>query len=228
MKKFISSILFLLIVMNSRSQQLGQITFSWDATISSFTFITDQDVLIRISPDGKVLEWGIEIQSLRNANYYAPSLQPFMGRVEYYGVEGDSVSMGKIKSIGTTLLTYYGPYETIEKKGKLRSVGTVILDYFTNYENKDLRGKLRFAGNLVLEYYSSFDEEAFRGKLKAVGNTQIAYYSIFDDRLNKGKIKSIGPVKYTWYSSFERSEFRGSLKSGNYRANINGVTYIIH
>ena len=226
MRKFFSAILILLFSVCARSQQLSQVTFSGAATLSYFTFITDQDVLVRISENGKVMEWGTELRSERNDNYFAPRLQPFMGRVDYYGAESDSAFRGKVKIIGTCMLTYFGPYETDTKAGKLKSIGRVALDYYTNYENAAFKGKLRFAGSLVLEYYSSVENEAFRGKLKAVGNTHITYHSSFDDKLIRGKVKSIGTVAFDWGTSLDL-RYKGSLKSGLYRQNINGVTYIL-
>lgn len=226
MKKFFSATTVLLFSIWTYSQQLSQVTFSGGATLSYFTFITDQDVLIRISEDGKLMEWGTELRSERNNNYYAPRLQPFPGRVDYYGTEADTVIRGKVKSIGTCMLTYYGAYENDAKPGKLKSIGAVGLDYYTRFENAAFKGKLRFAGNLVLEYYPSLENEAFRGKLKAVGNTRIVYHSTFDDKLIQGKVKSIGMVAYNWGTSLD-ARYKGSLKSGLYRQNINGVTYIL-
>ena len=226
MKKLFSAILFLLFAVYAYTQQLSQVTFSRGATLSYFTFVTDQDVLIRVSDDGKLLEWGSEIRSERNYNYYAPKLQPFMGRVDYYGTEADTIFRGKVKSIGTCMLTYYGAYEKDEKPGKLKSIGIVGLDYYTRFENAAFKGKLRFAGDLVLEYYPSIENEAFRGKLKSVGNTRIVYHSTFDDKLIQGKVKSIGTVVYNWGTSLD-ARFKGSLKTGLYRQHINGVTYIL-
>jgi hypothetical protein len=227
MRNFFSAILFLLFGVCTNSQELSQITFSGAATLSYFTFITDQDVLIRISEDGKVMEWGSELRSERSSNYFAPNLQPFMGRVDHYGPEADTVSRGKVKSIGTCVLTYYGPLETDIKKGKIKSIGSAGLDYYTHFENAAFKGKLRFAGKHVLEYYSSVENEAFRGKLKSISNTLITYHSTFDDKLIKGKIKSIGTIVYNWGTSLDPKGQGGSLKSGSYRQNINGVTYIL-
>ncbi len=228
MKKYIYitiSILFQFAFANA--QQLGQVTFSGGANLSYFTFRTDQGVLIRITVDGKVLEWGTEVKSLRSNDYFAPTLQPFMGRVEYFGMESDSAFRGKVKSIGTCSLTYYYSYDTDTKPGKIKTIGSVSFDYYTNFDDKDRKGKIRFAGNLVLEYYSSFDEEILRGKLKLIGSTPITYYSIFDDKLIRGKIKSIGSASYRWYTSYDQSDYRGGLKSGFYRQDIGSVTYII-
>jgi hypothetical protein len=226
MRKFFSALPLLLLAAGAGSQELSQITFSGGANLSSFSFHTDQGVLIRISQEGTIIEWGVELQAQRG-NYFAPNLQPYMGRVDYYGPGSDSVSKGKVKNIGTCVLTYYGPYEMETKIGKIKSVGSVAIDYYTNYDNAALKGKLKFIGSLALEYYSSFENEAFRGKLKSVSNTPITYYSTFDDKLIKGKIKSIGAVAYTWYSSIDNREYAGALKSGSYRQNINGITYIL-
>jgi len=226
MRNFFTSICFLLFAGCSYSQQLGQVTFSGATDLSYFSFRTDQDVLIRVSVEGKILEWGHEVKSLRG-DYYAPGLQPFIGRIEYYSAESDSAFRGKVKSIGTTILTYYYSYDTDTKPGKIRSIGTLNFDYYSNFDDKSRKGKIRFAGNLILEYHSSFDEELFRGKLKSIGSTPITYYSIFDDKLIRGRIKSIGSVSYQWYTSFDRSDYRGALKTGAYRQDIGSVTYIL-
>ena len=197
MRKIFATVPFLLSLIFAASQQLSQVSFSGASTLSFFTFITDQDILIRVSEDGKLIEWGSEMRSERNMNYYAPKLQPFMGRVDYFGPETtDSVIRGKVKSIGTCMLTYYGAYEKDGKPGKLKSIGSAGLDYYTQFDNAAFKGKLRFAGPLVLEYYPSIDNEAFRGKLKSVGNTRIQYHSTFDDKMIRGKIKAIGSVSY--------------------------------
>jgi hypothetical protein len=227
MKNTLISISLLLLNACAYSQQLSQVAFSGGSNLDYFSIVTDQGVQIRIAGDGSVIGWGMEVMSNRY-NYYARELQPYMGRVEYYGPDADSISRGKIRSIGSSTFTYYGAYETVEKAGKLRSIGTATFDYYSNYDNKILQGKLKYAGNLQLEYYSSFEDESSRGKLKSVGNISIKYYSIFDDQLNKGKLKSIGTVIYSWYSALEpRTELRGSLKSAQYRQNIAGITYIL-
>jgi hypothetical protein len=226
MQKFLSAIPFLLLGLCSWSQQLSQVKFSGTSTLTSFAFMTDQGVLIRISPDGKVMEWGTELQSLRSDNYYAPKLQPFMGRVDYYGPESDSVTRGKVKSIGTCWLTYYSAFET-EKAGRIKTIGSRALDYYSQYENEASRGKLRLVGDLVVEYYPSYEDETLRGKLKAIASTQLIYYSSFDEKYLKGKLKSIGPVIFKYYTIPDRKELWGTLKSASNRQLINGVTYIL-
>lgn len=227
MKQFLSIILLIHLAVNVFSQQLSQVSFSGGSTLAYLSLLTDREVLIRISDDGEVKEWGVEVQSMRSNDYYAPRLQPYPGRVEYYGTESDSVSRGKVKSIGSSVITYFGAFETAEKVGKIRSVGSLFFDYFSHYDNKVLRGKIRNIGSLWLDYYSTFDNEALQGKLKMVGSTLITYFTSFDDKFIRGKIKSIGPVNYSWYTSLDRAGYGGSLKSGPWRQNTGGVIYIV-
>lgn len=227
MKQFLLFLSFVFLIQTIRAQEIAQITFSGGSTINYFSIVTDGDVLIRISPDGKILEWGTELQSNRNNLYYAPKLQPYLGRVEYYGMEADSVSKGKIKSIGSCQFTYYNAYEDAAKKGKLKTAGRNVFDYYGEYDMKDLQGKLKLFGTQPIQYYTTFDDVAFRGKIRSIGNTTIVYYSSFDDKAIKGKVKSIGPVNYSWYTSFDVNYGPGSLKSMNFRQNIAGIIYIV-
>lgn len=223
MKKFIILIPVLFFSAFIYSQQLGQVTFSNGEKLQYISFITDQNVLIRISDEGKILEWGMEVMSDRY-NYYSPKLQPFMARTDYYDATADSAYRGKVKSIGTCYITYYDSYERDSKPGKLKSIGNSQFDYYDNFAEKSLRGKLKSMGAYDLQYYSPYEDESIRGKLKSIGSTAITYYSSFEDKNIKGKIKSIGGVPYAWYTSFE---LRNGLKTGQYRQNIGGVTFIV-
>jgi hypothetical protein len=225
MTRIFFSITLLLFARFSSAQELSHVQFSGGTTLSSLSFTTDQQVIIKISEDGRVLEWGTAWETFRY-DYQPGKLHPYMGRVSYYGSEADSISKGKVKSIGTTVFSYYGASETNAKAGKLRSMGSITLDYYSNYENPALTGKLRSAGNTLFNYYPSHENEAFKGKLKTVGTTTIRYYSTFDDKLIKGKVKDIDGVSYTWYASYE-SRYGGGMKSGHLARKINGVTYII-
>jgi hypothetical protein len=209
------------------AQQLSQVTYSGGSNFAYFGFTTDQGVLIRLSDDGKILEWGTEVLSDRG-NFYARKLQPFMGRIEYYGPQDDSVSRGKVKSIGTCFFTYYDAYQVKTKVGKLRTIGNQNLDYFEEYEDKTLKGKLKTIGALSIDYYRSYENESYRGKLKSIGSLPIAYYSAFDDRINAGKLKSVGSVQYKWYGIGDRPGTQGALKSNNYRQVISGITFILN
>ena len=216
----------LLVIGSAFSQKLSQVTISGGSNLSYFSFLTDQGILMRVTDEGKLLEWGTELLSERG-NYYDPKLQPYLGRIEYYGQEADSAFKGKIRSIGTCTFTYYGHLEENTKVGKLKSIGTLLFDYYSSFDNAAYKGKLRFIGSSVLEYYSSVDDEAYRGKLKTIANNSITWYSTFDDKLLKGKLKRVGSVPFEWYSSFDKTELRGALKSGLYRQTIGGITYIL-
>jgi hypothetical protein len=215
-----------LLARHTQAQELSHIHFIQGTTLSSFFFTTDQQVIIKISPEGNVLEWGMEWEPWRY-NYQPGKLLPYMGRVAYYGSEADSVSKGKVKTIGTTMFSYYPASETPAKAGKLRSIGSVALDYYSSYDNAALSGKLRSAGHKQFNYYYAHENEAFRGKLKTVGTSTITYYSTFDDKLIKGKVKSIDGISYGWYTSYESRYGGGGLKSGTITRKINGVTYIV-
>lgn len=224
MKKFFITVSILFSALIVFSQKLGQVSFLNGANLSFFSVLTDQNVLIRISEDGKILEWGSEILSDRGS-YYAPKLQPFMGRTDYYNAEPDVVLNGKVKSIGISSITYYNSNEDQNKRGKVKSIGNLFFDYYATYDDKSIQGKLKSIGNLLLEYYRPYDNESYRGKLKSIGSMAITYYSGFDDKFNAGKLKSVGATSYTWYSQYDRA--RGALKSNNYRQVIGGVTFIL-
>ena len=226
MKKLLLLTVLFLAIANVHAQQLSQIVFSRGSDLSSIGILTDQGVLIRLSDEGRIIEWGKEVKAL-NYDMYAPQLQPFPGRVDYYSTEADSVSRGKIKSIGTCTFTYYGAWETAEKVGKIKSIGTLTLDYFSQFDNTALKGKIKQAGTVAFDYYGAYENEMLRGKLKLVGNNSIVYHSSFDDKAIRGKIKSVGSVTYTWYTSLDPGNAGGALKSPSYRQNINGVIYII-
>ncbi len=216
----------LMLVLAANAQQLSQVNFSNATTLSYFTFIIDGNIHIRISEDGRVMEWGTEQQSLRNSNYYSPQLQPYPGRLAYYGKDADSVSIGKVKTIGSAEISYYGKGELPYRIGKIRSINSQRFDFFSPSDNKALTGKIKTMGTLSLEFYPSYENVGFAGKLKSVGGTAITYHSSFDDRLIKGKLKSIGSNNYAWYTSLDRPGLGGGIKSGLMRLNVSGVLYV--
>ena len=226
MKKFVLQIICSLVVYAGYAQSLSHVTLSGATSLKSFSFSADQQAIIRLSPDGNVLEWGVEMQQ-GQFGYYQGRLLPFMGRVDYYGPEADEAYRGKVKNIGNCTITYYASSMPQAQKGKVKTIGTAMLDYYMDYDDESSRGKLKTAGNLSITYYGSYENESYKGKLKTVGNTSLAYYSVFDDSFNKGKIKSIGSFAYTWYNNFDRKELQGAMKSGATIQKINGVTYSI-
>jgi hypothetical protein len=227
MRSILTALFNLIFLSSGYSQQLSQVSFKNGSDLAYFSFLTDQGVLIRLSDEGKILEWGKEAKS-DYYEYYDRKLRPFMGRIEYYGAKDDSLLRGKVKSIGTSFFTYYDTFQVKTKVGKLRSISNQYLDYFEDYENPTLKGRLKQIGSVALDYYRSYENEAYRGKLKSVGSVPVTYYSAFDDRTNAGKLKSIGTIKYAWYSLGDSPGLRGALKTNNYRATISGVTYILN
>jgi len=226
MKRLLILLIPLLIYGSGYTQTLKFVSFSGGSEFSSLSFITSQKIIIKISQDGSVLEWGNEAEPGRF--YSTPGkLQPYMGRVEYYEKQFDSMLNGKIKNIGITSITYFGSLDNAALAGKVRSIGNIFFNYYPDFENELVRGKLKTAGQKDFTYYTSFDNEAFRGKIKSIGNNQIVYYSTFDDKSIRGKLKSIGSTYFTWYTSMDRQGYQGGLKSGSQYPMIEGVTYII-
>ena len=226
MKRLLVVTILLLFAFESFSQKLGQAVFSKGTVLSSIGFVTDQQVIIRVSEYGDLLEWGMEMESYRY-NYQPGKLLPFMGRVDYYGLESDSSFRGKVKSIGTCFITYYPLSETAERAGKIKSLGMLQFDYFNQYDNAAFKGKLKAAGNYLLSYFASYDNEAVRGKIKAIDSCPITYYTSFEDKVIAGKVKTICSVIFEWYTSRDRRELQGSLKSGRYQQTISGVQYVL-
>lgn len=209
----------------AKSQSLYYVNFHDGSTVSVLSYITDQKIVIKLTPDGKITEWGNDMEQGRMF-YQKGKLQQYMGRVDYYSRQFDTIINGKVKSIGTTFITYYGSTENKAFVGKVRSIGNVFFEYYSDFENEALRGKLKTAGSKSITYYSLFENDAFKGKMKSLGGQNITYYSTFDDKAVKGKVKSIGTFNYSWYTSFE-SRYRSGLKSGSIEQLIEGVTYIL-
>lgn len=226
MKKLVLSIAGFFFAIGAYSQELGQVIFSQGTTLSSLSFRTDQDIFIRLSETGSLLEWGIAWQH-PGYNPYPGKLQAYMGRVDYYGAEYDSVLRGKVKSIGTCTITYYPASETAARAGKVKSIGRSMVDYYEIYENTAFRGKIKQAGSTNFTFYPAYENEAYRGKLKSVGTNSITYYSSFDDKYIRGKIKSIGSARYEWYTQTDSRGYPGSLKTGSYEQNLSGITFLL-
>jgi hypothetical protein len=218
--------ILLLLFSHTYSQQLTQVNFSGGTNFLYFAIATNQNVLVRISDEGKIVEYGTEEQSLYNRNYYAPKLRPFLGRIDYYGNESDTIFRGKIKNIGSCIFTYYPANDYPERAGKLRTAGSLMFDYYRKYEDALIAGKIKSIGSNAIMYYTSFDNEAFKGKLKMIGSTSITYYSSFDNTQLKGKLKTVGNYRYDWKTFFNGQQLSTSLNSGYQRQVINGIAYI--
>ena len=97
MKKRYLIIPCLVIYFNGAAQQLSQVAFSNGAVFSWFSLLTNQNILIRISDDGKILEYGTEESSYYNKNYFAPKLVHWSGSVNYYEQTADFSMQRKSK-----------------------------------------------------------------------------------------------------------------------------------
>jgi hypothetical protein len=221
----LTSFIFLSCCCNA--QQLSQVTFAQASDFTCFSLLSSQNILIRISADGKILEYGTEQASLNNKNYFAPKLVPYSGTVGYYEHEPDSTLNGKIKNIGSCFFTWYGFKDYPEKAGKLKSANSIVFDYYRKYEDPLNGGKLKNIGRDAISFYNSFDNDAYKGKLKSVGNSSISYYSSFDNQSLKGKVKTIGNYTLPWGTTNNGREFVSYLKTGNQRELINGISYIL-
>lgn len=206
------------------AQVARQITMDIQGNSPVISFLVDESIIVNISQEGTILDFGIENNSVYNYHF---KLDKYMGRVDHYSANDNEAFQGKIKYIGRTLFTYYSASENDMFRGKIKTIGTIRFSYFTGYDDEAFRGKIKEAGLLSFNWYGSIDNEAFKGKLKTVGGTPLTYYAAYDDKAYKGKIKSIGTTSYTYYSFYDRQEYRGAMKTGNRTPNINGIKYLI-
>lgn len=222
MSKYVTTIIALLFLIESKSQTLTQVTIRGNGNLDCFVISLSENLQVYLSKDGVISKWGFDrfvgVQENHNGQ-----LDPYVGRVEYYTQNEDEALKGKVKYIGRTMLTYYASFENETLKGKIKAIGTTNFDYFLNQEDAAFKGNIKQIGQQNISWYSSFDNEGYRGKLKSVGITSITYFGSFEDKSVKGKVKNIGGNAFTYYSSFEN--FSGGLKTGNTFSTINSVKY---
>ena len=226
MKKIFTIATLCFLVFSGYSQQFNQVVFSGGSDLSCLTLLTDQRVLVRISSDGKIIEFGTEQQSLYNANYFAQKLQPYLGRIDYYPNESDSAFRGKVRSIGTCFFMYYPATDYPERAGKIKTAGNLMFDYYRKFDDVLMIGKIKNIGNTAIGYYASTDDEAFKGKLKMVGNTSIFYYSSYENAQTKGKLKTVGQYRYAW-TYLDQTNLNRSSNMASQRQLVNGIFYIL-
>ncbi|HMK05152.1 MAG TPA: hypothetical protein VK489_13200 [Ferruginibacter sp.] len=225
MKKIFLAIAFLSFLSPAFSQLISKITIGSTAGANIIAFGLDENVQVYVSIDGNITRWGFD-RFIGYTENYAGTLEPYVGRTEYYTPNDDEALRGKVKYIGKTLLTYYASYENEALKGKIKSIGSTNLDYYLSYDNEAYRGNIKTIGRDAITWFSSFENEAFRGKLKSVGPTAITYYRSFEDKAYRGKVKSIDRSIFTYYSSFEL--YSGSIKTGNPVLIANGIKYFAY
>ena len=226
MKKLFFITGLILLVTCAFAQKLAQIIVPNNSNSNIISFLVDETVIVNITTDGKISNWGIENNTARQYNYPA-KLDKYMGKEEYYPETDNEASRGKVKYIGRTAFTYYSSGENEKWVGKLKSIGPIVFDYYTSYEDVAFRGYIKNSGSVLFTYFSSFDDASYKGKLKSVGTTSLTYYSSFDDKAFKGKIKTIDRQSFVYYSSYDRREFSGSLKTGFRILYFNGIKYFI-
>ena len=218
----------MLLATSGFAQKLAQIILNNSSNSNIISFLVDETVFVNITPDGKIINWGIENNMRRQYNYgYPAKLDKYMGKEEYYPETANDGSRGKVKYIGRTAFTYYSSAENEKWTGKLKSIGPILFDYYAFYEDAASRGNIKNAGTVIFTYFSSLDDAAYKGKLKSVGSTSLTYYSSFDDKAFRGKIKSIDRQPFVYYSSYDRREYSGTLKTGYRVLHFGGIKYFI-
>jgi hypothetical protein len=224
MKPFIFIVAFTIFSNNIFAQKLAKVTISNNGTTESLSIALDENVLINLTADGNLINYGIEYFSERITNY--SRMESYNGRTELYSNYDDKAFQGKLKYIGRTLISYYASYDAETLRGKIKSIGNLTISYFMPFEDETLRGKIKSIGSNSIAFFTSFDNIALRGKIRSIGSTQLNYYSSFDDAAFKGRIKSIGTASFTYYSSFDKI-YAGAMKTGSQQQNINGIMYTI-
>jgi hypothetical protein len=224
MKQFLILHLFLASCFVSLAQRIAKVNITNAGTTESFTIGLDENVILNVSPDGNLINYGVDYFSEKVANY--SRLENYNGRIEMYAATDDKAYQGKLKYIGRTGVTYYASHEDESLKGKIKSIGSLVFTYYQPFEDALLKGKIKSIGANQIGFYNSFDNDALRGKLKMVGSTSLNYYSSFDDKAIKGRIKNIGAVNFTYYPSYDR-QFAGGMKTGNQTQNVGGIIFLI-
>jgi hypothetical protein len=227
MKRLIFSLAATLFLVPAFAQSINKITIGQSGDIESIGFEVDNDVILNISPDGNIINWGWDVYKNRGGENYEGKLQPYVGRVEYYGDNDNEAFRGKIRSIGRSTITWYASYEGDAFKGKIKSIGSSAIQYNDSYVDEAFRGKIKSIGGNAVTWYASYNNEAYRGKIQSLGSTQFSYYSSADDQAYKGRLKNLGGTSFTYYSSLDRVEYRGRIKTGTQIQVINGIKYFV-
>lgn len=225
MKRSILALIALCISGTCFPQRITQLSLSGNGTNPVISFLVDETLIINLSKDGRIMEFGQEYNK-QSMNYYPGRLQPYLGRTDNYPGDANESYRGKLRDAGSVVITYYTAEENEFLKGKVKAIGSLPLEYYAAYDNDAFKGNIKTAGAVSFEWYSSFDNEGYKGKLKMIGGIPVTYYSSFDDIAYRGKLKSIGNYNYTYYSSFDRKEYYGSMKTGSQVQVINGISFI--
>lgn len=227
MKSLLTAAICALFSVPAFTQNLSKITIDGNGNIQTIAIRVETNSMLIISETGNVVRWGEDIFTQNGYENFEDKLKDYMGRVEYYNNSADEAFRGKLKYLGSLLLTYYASYDGDELRGKLKSIGSTNITYYRNFEDEAVRGKIKTIGNSEVTWYTSFNNPAFKGRLKSVGSTELTYYSNSDDKAYAGKVKSIGGSVFTYYPSFDRQEYRGRMKTGTQVQTFNGVKFFV-
>src|SRR6185503_9555989 len=167
MNKIFLTVIVTLLIIPTLAQNVAQITIDNRGKQDIITFLVDESVIVNMTKDGKIIDWGTEYTSPTTGTY--PRMEKYMGREEYYPATDNEAYQGKIKYIGRTLITYYTSADNESLKGKVKSIGHNLLDYYTEYDDAAFKGYVRNAGSVSFTYYSSYNDEFYKGKIKSVG-----------------------------------------------------------
>ncbi|MEQ1553611.1 MAG: leucine-rich repeat protein [Ferruginibacter sp.] len=225
MKKIIFFNCICFFVLFTNAQQIAKVTINSTGVTEKISIGLDEGVLLNISLDGNLIDYGVEYFSEKYAGF--SRMEPYIGRTEMYTTFDNKAYQGKLKYIGKYAVTYYASFDAESLQGKIKSIGTLMFNYYLPFEDASLKGKIKTIGTNNITYYSSYENEALKGKLKSVGNTSLTYYTSFDDKAIKGKIKSIGQSSFTYYSSFDR-QYAGAMKTGSQRQNVGGINFVVN
>jgi len=226
MKKIIIAITLSLLFFTTGAQKISRITLAGNGNLEKIAFELGEYVVVNITKDGKLINWGVDNYIGRGENYY-DKLTEYTGKTGYYSERDNEAFRGNLKFIGRTYFTYYASYDDEMLKGKIKSIGSISFDYFPSYENESYRGNLKNIGPLAVTWFSSFDNAAYKRKLKTLGITSFTYYSSHEDKLIQGRIKSIDRSTFSYYSSYDKPEYRGGFKTGSPIVYVNGIKFFI-
>ena len=107
MKKLSFLLTSLCILTISQAQNLAKVTITDLGNIEKLSFGLRENVLLNISKDGNIMDWGVDRYAGRLQESKPGVLDPYQGRVEYYTESDNEDFRGKVKSIGGIFITYY-------------------------------------------------------------------------------------------------------------------------
>ena len=228
MKKifFLSTIVCCALFLNA--QRVQRVTIGGNGTLLNFGLLLPQNVVIHVDQTGALGEWGVDKYADRqmNNNIQKP-LEKFEGRTENYKATDDSAFQGKLKMVGSAIITYYASTDKPYLRGKVKAIGPIKFDYYSNYEDPMSQGKLKMIGSNNVTYFGNYENDAIKGKVKAIGGTNFTYFGGLEDKAFAGKIKSLGSATFTYYNSSERNYGPGNIKTGSYFQSQGGLLYFI-